>query len=49
VHLARSGLVVKTDLAHRKHFAFAWPVSDVEFNLGVGEFPGVGAAVLIDC
>ena len=39
---------MQADLAHREHLALAGPVGDVEGDLGVGEAPGVGAAVLVD-
>jgi hypothetical protein len=47
VHLAGSRGVVQADLAHREHLALAWPLGDVECDLGVGQPPGVGAAVLV--
>jgi hypothetical protein len=47
VHLPGSSGVVQADLAHRERFALAGPVGDVQLDLGVGQCPGVGAAVLV--
>ena len=38
---------VQADLAHREQLTRAWPVGDVQLDLGVGQCPGVGAAVLV--
>ena len=47
VHLAGPGGVEQADLAHPEHLTGAGPFGDVEFDFGVGQCPGVGAAVLV--
>ena len=47
MHLPGCGGVEQADLPHREHLALARPVGDVQFDHGVGEPPGVGAAVLV--
>ena len=42
------GGVEQADLAHREHLTGAGPVGDGQLDLGVGQCPGVGAAVLVD-
>jgi hypothetical protein len=44
--LPGSGGLEQADLPHREHLALAWPFG-VEGDLGVGEPPGVDAAVLV--
>jgi hypothetical protein len=47
VHLAGSGGLEQADLAHGKRLALAGPVGDIQLDVGVGQPPGVGAAVLV--
>ena len=42
-----AGGVGQADLAHRERLTGAGPVGDVQLDLGVGQCPGVGAAVLV--